>query len=82
VAEFYYAVSCDLEFLVVRRSNLGKRDRSSINLISCAQQVSCCVSLDNTDFILGKAIEFIHQRVDLSVGGVDLALDQGLVVRD
>ncbi len=38
-----------------------------------------CV-FDNFDFVVGEAVEVVDEAVDLGVGGVDLALERGLVV--
>ncbi len=39
-------------------------------------------ALHNADFFRGQFVEFIHQRVDLLIGGVDLALVEVFLIRD
>jgi len=39
-------------------------------------------TLHNRDLIRGQPIQLIHQRVDLAVGGLDLAMAQLLVGGD
>lgn len=41
---------------------------------------SLCCFLDDTDFFVRQAVEFVDQSIDLLVGSVDLALDKLLVV--
>ena len=37
--------------------------------------------LDDPDLVIGQVVQFVHQPVDLPVGGVDLALEDRLVMR-
>ena len=41
-----------------------------------------CVALDEFDFFFGEVVEFVDELVDSLVGGINLALDFGLLVRD
>ena len=36
--------------------------------------------LDDVDLFVGQVVEFVDELVDLSVGGVDLALEEGLLM--